>query len=327
MKSGCRYVFTLTLAALLGATVAPAAQAQSWPSRPLKFIAPYTPGGSTDNLARLLAQKLSGVYKQSVVVENRPGAGGVLGSDLVAKAPPDGYTLVLSTLATMVIAPVIQKTPYDGLRDFTHVALLGGPPTTLTVGPALAEVKDLKSFIALAKAKPNSISYGTPGNGTHGHLVAELFKQLAGIEISHVPYKGGVPALTDLVAGHVPAGALTVASVAPNMRAGKLRVLATTAAKRIPDYPDVPTFSELGYPDLTSVTWFGVAGPAGLPAAIVESLNQEIRKAMQAADVRERLSAEGFEYYDFDAAQTLEFVRRETRRWQPIAKTSSARND
>ena len=327
MTSGFRNVVTLALVAVLSAVVLPAAQAQSWPSRPLKIIVPYTPGGSTDNLARQLAQKLSGVYKQSVVVENRPGAGGVVGADLVAKAAPDGYTLLVSTLATHVIAPVIQKTPYDGLRDFTHIALLGGPPTTLTVGPALAETKDLKSFVALAKAKPNTIGYGTPGNGTHGHLVAELFKQLAGIEISHVPYKGGVPALTDLVAGHLPVGALTVASVGPHLRAGKLHVLASTAAKRISDYPDIPTFAELGYPELTSITWFGVAGPANLPTAIVESLNQEIRKAMQAADVRERFRPEGFEFYDLDVAQTLEYVRSETRRWQPIAKSSSARND
>ncbi|MBI4290048.1 MAG: tripartite tricarboxylate transporter substrate binding protein [Betaproteobacteria bacterium] len=327
MKSGSCKVIALALAVLLSAIVVPAAQAQSWPSRPLKFVAPFTPGGSTDNLSRLLAQKLSVVYKQSIVVENRPGAGGAVGSDLVAKAAPDGYTLLLSTLATHVIAPVIQKTPYDGLRDFTHIALLGGPPTTLTVGPGLAEAKDLKSFIALAKAKPNAIAYGTPGNGTHGHLVAELFKQLAGIEISHVAYKGGMPAVTDLVAGHVPVGALTVASVGPHVRAGKVRVLASTAARRIPDFPEIPTFAELGYPELTSITWFGVAGPANLPAAIVDSLNREIRKAMQAADVRDRLRAEGFEFADLDPAQTLEYVRSETRRWQPIAKASSARND
>ena len=293
----------------------------------MKFVAPFTPGGSTDNLSRILAQKLSVVYKQSVIVENRPGAGGAVGSDLVAKSAPDGYTLLLSTFATHVIAPAIQKTPYDGLRDFTHIAMLGGPPTTLSVGPGLAEVNDLKSFVALARAKPNTIAYGSVGNCSHGHLIGELFKQVAGIGISHVPYKGGMPAITDLVAGHLPAGVLTVASVGPHLRAGKARMLASTAAKRIPDYPEVPTFAELGYPELTSITWFGVAGPAGMPAAIVENLNQEIRKAMQAADVRERLRPEAFEFLDLDVAQTLEYVRAETRRWQPIAKSSSARND
>lgn len=327
MTTGSRIRFAAALLALPAALAQVTAQAQSFPSRPLKIVAPFTPGGSTDNLSRLLAQKLSEAYKQSVVVENRPGAGGVVGSDQVAKSAPDGYTLLLSSLASQVIAPVVQKTPYDGLRDFTHIALLGGPPTALVVGPSLAEVKDLKAFIALAKAKPNSIGYGTPGNGTHGHIIAELFKQLAGIEIAHVPYKGAAPAVTDLVAGHLPAGSLTVASVGPNLRAGKLRGLASTSAKRLADYPDIPTFAEIGYPELTAITWFGVAGPAKMPEAIVESLNREIRKAMQATDVRERLRPEGFEIADFDAAQTTEYVRSETRRWQPIAKSSSARND
>ena len=327
MTPGSRIRFAAALLALPAAFAHVTAQAQSFPSRPLKIIAPFTPGGSTDNLSRLLAQKLSEAYKQSVVVENRPGAGGVVGSDYVAKSAPDGYTLLLSSLASQVIAPVVQKTPYDGLRDFTHIAVLGGPPTTLVVGPSLAEVKDLKAFIALAKAKPKSIGYGTPGNGTHGHILAELFKQLAGIEIVHVPYKGAAPAVTDLVAGHLPAGSLTVASVGPNLRAGKLRGLASTSAERLADYPDIPTFAEMGYPDLTAITWFGVAGPAKMPEAIVESLNREIRKAMQATDVRERLRPEGFEIADFDAAQTTEYVRSETRRWQPIAKSSSARND
>ena len=322
-----RIRFAAALLVLAAALAHVTAQAQSFPSHPLKIIAPFTPGGSTDNLSRMLAQKLSEAYRQSVVVENRPGAGGVVGSEYVAKSAPDGYTLLLSSLASQVIAPVVQKTPYDGLRDFTHIAVLGGPPTTLVVGPALAEVKDLKAFIALAKAKPNSIGYGTPGNGTHGQIIAELFKHLAGIEIVHVPYKGAAPAVTDLVAGHLPAGSLTVASVGPNLRAGKLHGLASTSAKRLADHPDIPTFAELGYPELTAITWFGVAGPAKMPETIVENLNREIRKVMQAADVAERLRPEGFEIADFDAAQTAEYVRSETRRWQPIARSSSARND
>ncbi len=327
MKFEFRSGFVIAAVSLCAAVAPMLAQAQSWPSRPLKLISPYTPGGSTDNLGRLLAQKLSEVYKQSVIVENRPGAGGVVGTDLVSKSPPDGYTLLISSLATMVIAPVVQKTSYDGLRDFTQIALLGGPPTALAVGPALAEVKDLKAFVALAKAKPKTIGYGTTGNGTHGHIIGELFKQRAGIDISHVPYKGAAPAVTDLVAGHVPAGSLTIASLGQQLRAGRVRALASTAAKRLPDYPDIPTFAELGYPELTSITWFGVAGPANMPAAVVESLNREIRKAMHAPDVSERLRPEGFEIGDLDAAQTLEYVRSETRRWAPIAKASSARND
>jgi tripartite-type tricarboxylate transporter receptor subunit TctC len=300
---------------------------QAWPNKPLKIIVPFTPGGTTDNLARILAQKLSEAYKQNVLVENRPGAAGVIGSDAVAKAAPDGYTLLLSSLASQVIAPVVQKTPYDGLRDFTHIAILGGPPTALSVGPALPDIKDLKSFIALAKSKPGSIAYGTPGNGTHGHMIAELFKQLSGAQITHVPYKGSGPAVADLVAGHVPAGSLTIAIQSPQLRAGKIRALASTSAKRLPDFPDVPTFAELGYPALTAITWFGIAGPPKMPEAVTESLNREIRKAMQSADVRERLQSEAFEIPDLNVAQTTEYVRNETARWQPIARASSAKND
>jgi tripartite-type tricarboxylate transporter receptor subunit TctC len=320
-------IFAAALVASAVVFAPAAAQAQAFPAHPLKIVAPFAPGGSTDNLSRLLAQKLSEAYKQNVIVENHPGAGGVVGSEQVAKSAPDGYTLLLSSLASQVIAPVVQKTPYDGLRDFTHIAVLGGPPTTLVIGPSLADVKDLKAFIALAKAKPNAIGYGTPGNGTHGHIIAELFKHLAGIEIAHIPYKGAAPAVADLIAGHLPAGSLTVASTGPSMRAGKLRGLASTSAKRLADYPDVPTFAELGFPDLTAITWFGIAGPAKMPEAVAENLNHEIRKAMQATDVRERLRPEGFEIADLSLAQTAEYVRTEARRWQPIARASSARND
>jgi tripartite-type tricarboxylate transporter receptor subunit TctC len=322
-----RFLALIAVIATLGALLPQGAMAQAWPSKPLKIIVPFPPGGTTDNLARLLAQKLSEAYKQNVLVENRAGAAGAIGSDVVAKSAPDGYTLLLSSLASQVIAPVIQKTPYDGLRDFTHIAILGGPPTAIAVGPGLPDIKDLKSFIALAKAKPNSIGYATPGNGTHGHVIAELFKQVTGIQISHVPYKGSGPAFADLVAGHVPAASLTIAALVPQMRTGTVRALASTSAKRLPDFPDVPTFAELGYPALTAITWFGIAGPAKMPAEVVENLNREIRKAMHSADVGERLKAETFEIPDYNVAQTADYVRSETARWQPVARASSAKND
>ncbi len=309
---------------LLGAADA---MAQAWPSRPLRLVAPFTPGGTTDTLSRLVAQKLSDAYRQPVIAENRPGAGGVIGSELVARAAPDGYLLLISSLASQVIAPVVQKTPYETLRDFTHIAILGGPPTAMGVGPALAEVRDLAGLVALAKARPGTVSYGTPGSGTHGHIIAALFGQLAGVQLSHVPYKGSGPAVADLVAGHVQLGPLTIAVLGPQLRAGKVRALATTASRRIPTMPEVPTFTELGYPDLTGITWFGVAGPAKLPEAVAESLNREIRKAMQAPDTRERLQPEGFEFPDLDLARTTEYVAAEARRWQPAARASAAKND
>ena len=305
-----------------------AAFAQTWPTaRPVRIVAAYAPGGSSEILSRIVGQRLQEALKQTFIVEFKPGAGGAIGSDMVAKSPPDGYTLMLSSVAAQVILPVVQKTPYDGLRDFTHIAILGGPPTALAVGPALADIKDMKAFIALAKAKPNTIGYGTPGNGTHGHIIGELFKQVAGVQITHVPYKGAGPAVTDLIAGHLPAGSITIAALGPHLRSGKLRGLASTSATRLADYPDIPTFAELGYRDLTAITWFGIAGPSGMPDAIVEILNREIRKAMQSPLMRERLGPEGFEFPDLDVAQTLEYVRSETRRWQPIARASAARND
>jgi tripartite-type tricarboxylate transporter receptor subunit TctC len=328
MTTTFRSGLVCVLLALGGILAPPAALAQAWPmARPVRIITGYAPGGSTDVLSRMVAQHLQEFYKQSFIVEYKPGAGGTIGSEFVAKATPDGYTLLLSSVAAQVIGPVVHKISYDGVRDFTHLAILGGPPTTLAVGPALAEVKDMRAFIALAKAKPNAIGYATPGNGTHGHLIAELFKQLAGIQISHVPYKGSGQAATDVVAGHVPAGSLTVAILGQHLRSGKVRGLASTSAKRIADHPDIPTFAELGYPELTGITWFGIAGPAGLPGPIAEGLNREIRKAVQSELMRERLAPEGFEFPDYNLSQTLEYVRSETRRWQPIARASAARND
>ena len=313
----------------IGVLLAPlAALAQAWPmAKPVRIINGYAPGGTTDTLARLNAQGLEESLKQNFIVEYKPGAGGTIGAQFLAKSAPDGYTLMITSVAAHVIGPVVHKTSYDGVRDFTHLAILGGPPTTLAVGPALAEIKDLKAFIALAKAKPNTIGYATPGNGTHGHLFGALFAQLAGIQITHVPYKGSGLATTDLIAGHAPAASLTVAVLAAHLRSGKVLGLASTSAKRLADYPDIPTFAELGYPDLTGITWFGVAGPAGLPVPIAESLNREIRKVMHSTIVRQRLVPEGFEFPDYDLAQTLEFVRSETRRWQPVAKASTARNN
>ena len=328
MTTNFRSGYICTLLAI-GALLAPsAALAQAWPmARPVRLITGYAPGGTTDVLSRLVAQHLQETYKQSFIVEYKPGAGGTIGSEYVAKSAPDGYTLLLSSVAAQVIGPVVHKTSYDGVRDFTHLAIIGGPPTAIAVGPALPEVKDLKALIALAKAKPNSIGYATPGNGTHGHLIGELFKQLAGIQLAHVPYKGSGQAATDLLAGHVPAGSLTVAILAPHLRTGKIRGLASTSAKRLADFPDMPTFAELGYPDLTAITWFGIAGPAGMPGPMAEALNREIRKAAHSDLARERLAPEGFEFPDYNLAQTLDFVRSETRRWQPVAKSSSARND
>src|SRR5262245_38632694 len=220
------------LAGLLFALAAHAGWAQQWPAKPVKIIVPFAPGGTADTLGRIVAQKLGEQLKGSFVVENRPGAGGSIGSELASNAAPDGYTLVVSGIASHVIAPALPKgTPYDPVKDFTHIALFGGPPAVLAVNPSVP-AKDLREFVALARAKPGSISYGSPGNGTQGHLVGELFKQRAHIEMQHVPYKGASNAVTDLIAGHLPAISTTLSTAAGQIRAGRARALAISAEAR-----------------------------------------------------------------------------------------------
>ncbi len=306
---------------------ASAAAAQVWPSKPVRLIVPFAPGGSADTLGRLVAQKLSESFKQTFVVENRGGAGGVIGSELVAKAPADGYTLLVSGVASHGIAPALSKEfPFDPLRDFTHIALFGGPPGVLVVHPGVA-AKDLREFVALLKAQPGRISYGSPGNGTQGHLLAEQLKQVAGIEMTHVPYKGAGPAVADMIAGHVSAGSTTLSTAATQIRAGKLRALAVSSSRRLADFPDVPTYAELGYPELTATIWFSLSGPAGVPRDIVNRLNSEVRRILQQADVRERLRPEGVEIGDLDPQAFSAYVAAELKRWAPVVRAAGARAD
>jgi tripartite-type tricarboxylate transporter receptor subunit TctC len=301
--------------------------AHAWPTKPVKIIVPFAPGGSADTLGRLVAQKLSEQLKANFIVENRPGAGGALGSDLAAKAPPDGYTLVVSGIASHVIAPLLPNgTPYDPVRDFTHIALFGGPPAVLAVHPSV-QAKNLREFVALAKSKPGALSYGSPGNGTQGQLVAELFKQRAGIDLQHVPYKGASGAVTDLIAGHIPAVSTTLTTAASQIRAGRARALAISAAARLPDFPDIPTYAELGYPELVATVWFSLSGPANLAADIVERLNAEVNRALELSEVRERLRPEGIVPNRLSAREFSAFVADEVRRWGPVVRASGAKND
>ena len=304
-----------------------ACQVQAWPEKPVRIIVPFAPGGSADTLGRLVAQKLSEHLKAGFVIENRAGAGGALGSELAAKAAPDGYTLVVSGIASHVIAPLLpQGTPYDPVRDFTHVALFGGPPAVLAVNPSM-EAKDLREFVALAKAKPGALSYGSPGNGTQGQLVAELFKQRAGIQMVHVPYKGAAGAMTDLMAGHIQVVSTTLTTAATQIRAGRARGLAVSAPGRLPEFPDIPTYAEMGYPDLVATVWFSLSGPANLPGDIVNRLNAEVNRALELPDVRERLKLEGIEPSPMGAREFNAFVAEELKRWAPVVKASGAKND
>jgi tripartite-type tricarboxylate transporter receptor subunit TctC len=251
----------------------------------------------------------------------------VIGSEVVAKAAPDGYTLLVSGVASHAVAPALPRgTPYDPVKDFTHIALFGGPPAVLVVNPNVP-AKDLKEFVALLKKEPNKYSYGSPGNGTHGQLVAELFKQLAGVDMQHVPYKGASGAVTDLIAGHIPAASTTLSTAAGQIHAGKARALAISTANRLPDYPNVPTYAEMGYKDLVAVIWFSLSGPAGMPADMVEKLNAEVRKALDSPDARNRLRPEGIEPGKLSPGEFTAFVATEVKRWAPVVKTSGAKND
>ena len=300
--------------------------AQNWPAKSVRIIAPFAAGGTADTLGRIVAAKLTDSLGQNFIVENRPGAGGLLGSEIVAKSAPDGYTLLVSGIASHAIAPALAVKPsFDPLKDFTHIALLGGPPTVLAVHPSLP-AKDLKSFVALAKARPNDLNYGSPGNGTQGHLIAELFKRTAGFNMAHVPYRGASIAVVDLIAGNLQVISTTLTTASAQIKAGRMRALALSSAARLPDYA-VPTYRESGYPDLVAAVWFSLSGPPNMPADIVSKLNTEVRRVLQLPDVRERLNADGVEANQLDAKAFNDFLAAEVRRWTPVVKASGARLD
>ena len=305
--------------ALVAADLTPAVRAADYPNKSVRIVVPYVPGGSADMLGRVMAVKLGESLNQTMVIENRGGAAGIVGSELVAQANRDGYTLLVSGVGSHVHAPAMKKVAYDPIRDFSHIALLGGPPGVLVVSSNFA-ARDLTGLIAAAKAQ--TLSYGSAGAGTHGHLTAELFKMTARIDMTHIPYKGAGQAIIELRGGHIPVAIATLVAAAPQMRAGAFRALAVSSERRVKSFPDVPTFAEQGYPDIVAITWFGLSGPPKMPPEIVRRLNGEVRKAMQAPDVRERFAAESIEPNDLDAAQFTDFIRAEIKRWHPVVKAA-----
>ena len=298
--------------------------AGAWPTRPVRIVAPFPPAGTADTIGRLLAQQLAEQTGQTFQIDNRAGAGGAIGSDMVAKAAPDGTTLVISGIASHVVAPAIGKTPYHPLDSFTHIALLGGPPTVLAVHTDVA-ARTVRQFIALANATPQGLSWGSSGTGTHAHLIGELFREATHSRLVHISYKGGAPAMADLLGKQILASFTALSSALPHIRSGRLRALATTSRNRMPELPEVPTFAEAGFPQLTAITWFSLSGPAGMPAPMAAQINAEVRRALGVPKVRERLQSEGIELGDLDAAAFTQYVRSEIERWTPIAK--AARTD
>jgi len=293
-----------------------------WPSRPVRIIVPYAAGGGSDALGRLVAKQLSETFKQPFVVENRAGAAGTIGSGAVARAEPDGYTLVVSGIGSHVVAPLLNDVGFDPISDFTHIAFLGGPPTVLVVHPN-QPYKNIDEFIAYARAHPSSISWGSPGQGTHGSMIGEAFSAAAKIKMVAVNYKGGNPAMTDLLAGHIPSAFMSFGTATPYIRSGKLRGLAITSTQRAAGFPDLPTFTELGYPALTGTTWFSLSGPPGMPPALVERLNAEVRRALKAPEIVAEMQRQNMETQDMDVAAFNRYVRSEIEHWKPFIKPSS----
>lgn len=291
----------------------------AWPNKTIKIIAPVQPGGGVDLVARLIADRLGKVLGQSIIVENMSGGGGIVGSQAAARAAPDGYTLMLGYVGTHGTNPALRKLPYDAIKDFTPIAMVGGTPNILVVNPTVP-ASNLKEFIAYAKANPNSVSYGSAGQGTLTHLAMEQLKEETGINVAHAPYRGIGPALTDLLGAQTQAVFPGLAAALPHIKAGKLRPLAITGAQRHPLMPNVPTFAELGFTGFDGVQWYGIVGPAKMPPAMVKRLNTEINKLIAAPELKEKLSGEALEPMPMSPEQFGEYMKNDIAKWEKLVK-------
>ncbi len=313
-----------TTAIVIGAFLASIAAAQSYPVKPVRVIVNFPPGAGTDIATRLVTAKLSETLKQQFLVDNRAGAAGNIGVELAARAAPDGYTLLTATAAAAISQSVFSKISFDLNRDFTPVAMIASAPFALAVHPSVP-AKSLQELIALAKSKPGQLTYATPGTGSSPHLAGELLKMRAGIDLLHVPYKGMVPAATDVVAGNVSMVFGNTLVVLPHVRSGRLRGIAITSARRSGVAPELPTVAESGFPGFESGTWYGLMAPAGTPREIVTRLNGAVARIVQLADVREKLIALGAEPQSGTPAQMGDFVRSEIDKWGKVAKAAGVR--
>ena len=317
----------LTLIAALSFAPMAAAQAPAYPTKPIRIVVPFPPGGATDILARDVAQKLTEAWGQQVIVDNRPGAGGNVGSELVAKSAPDGYTLEMGTVGTHAInASLYAKMPYDHVKDFAPIILVAAVPNVLEVNPAIP-VNSVTELIAYAKANPGKLNFASSGNGTSIHLSGELFKVMAGVEMTHVPYKGSAPALQDLVGGQVQIMFDNLPPSLPMIRAGKLRALAVTSAARAPALPDVPTVAEAGLPGFEASSWFGLLAPAGTPPAIVAKINGEVAAWLATPEAKEQLSKQGAAAAGGTPDDFAKHIAAETAKWAKVVKASGAKVD
>jgi tripartite-type tricarboxylate transporter receptor subunit TctC len=315
---------------LLGALVALAAMcafAQSYPNKPIRLVVPFPPGGTTDILARDVGQRLTEALGQPVVIDNRPGAAGNIGSEIVAKSTPDGYTLLMCTVSSHAINPSLySKLPYDHIKDFAPVVLVARVPNVLEVNPSVP-VYTVTDLIKLAKEKPGQLNFASSGSGTSIHLSGELFKTMAGVNMVHVPYKGSAPAVTDLVGGQVHLMFDNLPSSLQQIKGGKLRAIAVTSAQRSPALPDIPTIAESGLPGFEATSWFGVLAPAGTPAAIVNRLNAEVDKWLQSDSGKAQLLEQGALPAGGTPEEFAAYIRAETEKWAKVVKVSGAKVD
>jgi tripartite-type tricarboxylate transporter receptor subunit TctC len=318
-----RHLLAATALLVLGSS--PALAQDAWPAKPIKIVVPFAAGGTSDILARTLGEKLQAALKQTVLVDNKAGAGGVIGADSVAKAPPDGYTFLLGTISSHAINPALNpKMPYDAGKDFAPVILLGSISNVLLVGND-QPYKSVKELITAAKAKPGSIAFASAGQGSSQHMSGETFKLLAGAELTHVPYKGSAPAIQDVIGGQIPMSFETATVALPHIQGGKVRALAVTSAKRSKVLPDTPTMQEAGVPGFDVASWQALYAPAGTPAAVVNRMNSEIQKIIATPEMKAKMDGLGLEYNPNTPAQFAEFGRNEIVKWAKIVKDGNVK--
>jgi tripartite-type tricarboxylate transporter receptor subunit TctC len=309
---------------LLLALVATATYSHTYPSRPVRIVVPLSPGGFADTPARMLAPRLSEQMGRQFFVENRPGAGGTIGADFVAKSPPDGYTLLLTGTPHVIGAHLYKKLPFDAIKDFTPIAMIASGPYALVVNPQKVPANNVRELIAAAKAAPGKIDYASSGNGSAQHLVGALFNSLAGIELNHVPYKGSGPAMQDLIGGQVGVSFAGIPNVLGHVKAGRLKALGVTTPKRWSELPDVPTLAEAGVPGYAADLWLNLAGPAGMPADIVQKLNTEIARALQDKEVQANFRLAGVDPWVATPQEADKVIRAEYDKWGKVVRDTGA---
>src|SRR3954470_6644785 len=316
-EEALRHAIAAVAAFLAILTLLPGRAAAEWPDKPVRVIVPYAAGGANDLLGRVFAEQLSKAFGQQFFVENRTGGGGLIGTEAVARAAPDGTTLMISGMPSHVLAPAMNKNAsFDPIKDFAHIAYLGGPPNVFVVHPS-AGVSSFKELLALMRSQPDGVQYVSPSIGAVGNMVAEYIADKEKVKLVHIAYRGGGSAIQDLVAGHVKVGSMTLSTTRPHILAGKLKALAVSSEKRLPEFPDLPTLAELGYPELVVTTWYSLSGPAGLPRDIVTKLNAAVNRAMALPEVQKHLETEMVQTKAMTPEEITAYMRSRVKLWTP----------